>query len=334
MKIKLLILIMSCEDPFFLNEERLVMETWLKDVIDGKYKNIEYLFYRGNSNKDYLDENNVYHIRVEDDIKNTFKKTWCVFRYLSSNVFKDDTYYYVFRTNTSTYVNIPLLYEFIKSLNVKEDYNTLWCSELYSLSEVYAPFPLYLCGRGNGLLLSQFLVSTIVFKGYNLLYLNLTDDIGIGNVLNSCNMNIDLHNPDIYLNYIKSFKHGWYKSISVLTNNNHSLCQYHNENGDFNFLKQFITIQVKRYHEREKEESIYLELHEKMKGKVDTDIKNTVKEQYQYSKNPNIFIGSILGYISLNEWKLIDKRELFKIQVNNKSIDDENRGKQLNTVLL
>ena len=56
---KITILIMSCENEFFIHEEQLVRQTWLKDVIDGKYPNIDYLFYRGGSDKTYLDENNV-----------------------------------------------------------------------------------------------------------------------------------------------------------------------------------------------------------------------------------------------------------------------------------
>lgn len=324
---------MSCENEFFVHEEELARKTWLKDVIDGKYQDIEYLFYRGNSDKNYL-EDNVYHIRVEDDIKNTFKKTWCALSYVYDNYFskkEEDTYYYVFRTNTSTYVNIPLLREFVNSIN---DHKVLWCSELYSLSECYCPSPLQICGRGNGLLMSEYIVTTIIYNGYNLLYLGLSDDIAIGNVLNSTNMSKDFSKPGLYLDYIKSYKHGWYKCISTQARNNHSLCPYYNDNGDFEFLKQFITIQVKRYHEREKEEANYLEIHSLMKDKVDTDIENTVKSQYKYSENPNIFIGSILGYISYKEWLMIDKRKLFDIQIHNKSADDENRNKQLNTVFL
>ena len=326
---------MSCENEFFIHEEQLARQTWLKDVIDGKYPNIDYLFYRGGSDRTYLDENNVYHIHCEDDVKNTFKKTWCALTYVQNvhwnNLDNTEYYPYVFRTNTSTYVNVPLLEAFCNSLNVEEEYQTLWCSELYSLSEGFCPYPLMLFGRGNGLLMSSWVVSSLIWQGRNMLYLQYSDDISIGNILNSQHLD---HNKYWYLNYIKSYKHGWWKCISTNAYNNHTLCPYYNSNSDFNFLKQFITIQVKRYHEREKEESNYLELHELMKDKKDNDIYNTVLSQYNYSKDPNIFIGSILGYVSLKQWKLIDPNHLFDIQVHNKSGDDENRNKQLNTILL
>ena len=325
---------MSCENEFFIHEEQLARETWLKDIIDGKYPNINYLIYRGGSDKNYL-EGDVYHIHCEDDIKNTFKKTWCALNYVQKEIFDkldDDEYYpYVFRTNTSTYVNVPLLEAFVNSLNIEEEYQNLWCSELYSLSEGYCPYPLMLFGRGNGLLMSSWVVSRIIYEGRNMLYLQYSDDISIGNILNSKNLEYDKY---WYINYIKSFKHGWWKCISGNAYNNHTLCTYYNSNSDYEYLKQFITIQIKRYHEREREESNYYELHELMKNKKDNNILASVKDQYQYSKNPNIFIGSILGYITLEQWKMVDKKHLFDIQIHNKSSDDENRNKQLNMILL
>ena len=91
---------MSCENEFFIHEEQLVRQTWLKDVIDGKYPNIDYLFYRGGSDRTYLDENNVYHIHCEDDIKNKEKKK--IFR-------KGDT--------TSTKILKSIAEDVVKKLN-------------------------------------------------------------------------------------------------------------------------------------------------------------------------------------------------------------------------
>ena len=324
---------MSCEDGFFKHEEELVRKTWLHDVIAGKYPNIDYLFYRGASEKNYVDDDNVYHIKVEDDIKNTFKKTWCALNYVYHTMWrgKPGESHYVFRTNTSTYVNIPLLQAFVNSLDTTEESSTLWCGELYSLSEGYCPYPLMLFGRGNALLMSSFIVERLIFEGRSMLYLGYSDDISIGNILNSRNLE---HGELWYLDFIKSFCHGWYKCISGEARNNHTLCQYYNDSTDFNYLKNFITIQVKRYHEREKEEANYLELHELMSGKIDTEINDTVRRQYEYSKNPNVFIGSILGYVTLEQWKMINPHTLFNIQIHNKSSDDESRNKQLNMILL
>ena len=44
---KILIMVMSCNSPIFINQEKLIRETWLKDVIDGKYENIDYCIYHG-----------------------------------------------------------------------------------------------------------------------------------------------------------------------------------------------------------------------------------------------------------------------------------------------
>ena len=293
----------------------------IKDVIDRKYNNIDYCFYSGREDIEknkYNKEEHYLTLRCEDNIKNTFKKTYYAFN-VCNKLFKD--YDYIFRTNTSTYVNIELLNSFVEHI-AKLNKNILWCSELYSLSNSFCPYPLYLYGRGNGLLISKELIDIILKNGLGYLYLQKCDDWIIGNILNSYWIN---QGKD-YLDYIKSYKHGWFKCVPEEQPNNHKLCVYGNQNKDWIFLRQFITIQIKRYRERNLEEEHYKELHEVFVNNKYDSYDQTLayaNDNDQYAKNPSIFIGSIIGYTTYNEWKNCNKMQLYIYQVNHKASDDE-----------
>ena len=41
-KKKIVVLVMSCQDPFFKKEEVVCRDTWAKPILKGKYDNIEY----------------------------------------------------------------------------------------------------------------------------------------------------------------------------------------------------------------------------------------------------------------------------------------------------
>lgn len=321
---KILILVMSCKDKFFIEQEAYINNTWGKDIIEGKYPNISLMKYRGGEPNNYIN-NDVLYLHCEDDINNTFKKT-----YVALSILKDkfNDYDYIFRVNTSTYVNVPLLNAFVQSL---ENDKTLWCAELYSLSEAMTPFPLYLFGRGNALLISKFLVNVILSEGFSYLYFNMTDDNTIGNILNSYWM----RQGKVYLDYIKSFRHGWFRCIGTDIMTKNTICQWNNDNCDFDFMKNFLTIQIKRYWEREKENKNYIDLYDEcFKDSKDENVEEAVKMQYEYSKDPNVFIGSILGYIKYSEWLNVDKNQLYYLETHNKSCDDINRGKAQDLIIL
>ena len=323
---KILILVMSCKNDFFIEQEKYINSTWGKDIIDGKYPNIKLLKYHGGEENNQIN-NDTLALHCEDDINNTFKKTYFTFSVIQQLEGYND-YDYIFRVNTSTYVNVPLLNAFVQSL---EDDSILWCAELYSLSEAMTPFPLYLFGRGNALLLSRKLVNIIMSEGFSYLYFNMTDDNTIGNILNSYWMK----NNQNYLNHIKSFRHGWFRCIGSNVKTANKICQWNNENSDFNYMKTFVTIQIKRYWERDIENNNYIDLYnDSFKDNIDNDIEKSVKLQYEYSENPNVFIGSILGYIEYNYWNTLDKNKLYYLETHNKSSDDINRGKGQNLIIL
>ena len=316
---KILITVMSCNDDFFIKQEQIMKETWIKQL--EQFDNIDYIIYRGDPDiqkHKYDKEQHVLSLKCEDDLDNTYKKTYYAFK-LANKIYDYD---YIFRTNTSTYVNITLLNQFIQELSNDE---ILWSSDLYSLSNSFCPYPLYLYGRGNGMILSKKLINIILSEGISHLYLGKCDDWMIGNILNS----YWIKQGKDYLDYIKGYKHGWYKCVPEEQPNNHKLCVYGNRNRDWDFIKQFITIQIKRYRERHLENDQYKELNETFEQNQynELDLMEQIMSNIEYSKRPSVFIGSILGYTDYEDWKNCNKMELFNYQVKHKASDDEEFGK-------
>lgn len=300
---KILILVMSCNNEFFIAEEKAIKETWAKDIIDKKYENIDFLIYRGDNEKNiYEKKENLLLLNCEDDIQATFKKTYLTFK-LINKLFEYD---YIFRTNTSTYINVNLLNSFVQSL---EDDSIIYGGELYSLIECRCPAPLDIFARGSSVLYSKKIVDIITTNGIGYKYLELSDDWCIGNIVNSYHIS----NKENYLNYIKSYPHAWYKCIEQDYDNGNTICTYGNTNKDFSFLNKFISIQVKNYINRDNEIKSFYELDEVFKNNT-CDNENIIKYINKYSQNPNIFIGENLKYLSFNTWKKVYKVNLYEYE--------------------
>jgi glutaredoxin len=104
---------------------------------------------------------------------------------------------------------------------------------------------------------------------------------------------------------------------------------YGNKNRCWDFINQFITIQIKRYRERHLENDQYKELNETFEQNKynDNELQEVINSNIEYSKCPSVFIGSILGYTNYDDWKKCNKMELFNYQVKHKASDDEEFGK-------
>ena len=105
---KIVILIMGANTEIapgikFIDEFNIARNTWAKDYVD-------IIYYDGGEymKDEYDEENNILHLACEDDMDHVFKKTWMALKWLVDNK-KIDKGDWVFRTNTSTAVNIPVL---------------------------------------------------------------------------------------------------------------------------------------------------------------------------------------------------------------------------------
>ena len=300
---KILILVQSCNDDFFKKEIECIKETYASNLPS----NIDFIYYTGDNEKEELIDDYL-KLACYDDIYSTFRKTYCALRFLQLNNMHYD---YIVKTNTSTYINIKLLNKIINSI---EDDKKLYCTELYSLSDGCCPMPLALFARGNCIILSKYWQNIILNEGISFLYLNITDDKTIGNIHNS----FLIKTRQQYINNFVCFPHGWYKCIDNKdTANNHKLCKYGASLDDYS---NFLTVQIKNYIDRNLEIQYFKEVHSLFKN---DNVEKACIDAFEYSKNPSIFIGSILGYINLETWNKIDKTKLYQIEINNKAIDDK-----------
>lgn len=301
---KILVLVQSCNDELFEKEIECIKETYANNLPS----NIDFIYYTGDNDKEELVENCL-KLTCCDNIYSTFRKTYYALRFLQLNNIQYD---YIVRTNTSTYINIKLLNKIINSI---VDDKKLYCTELYSLSDGCCPMPLALYARGNCIIISKYWQNIILNEGISFLYLNIIDDKTIGNIHNS--FLIKTRQQYIINNFV-CFPHGWYKCINNQdAENNHKLCKYGASLDDYS---KFLTVQVKNYEDRNLEIKHFKEVHKLFKNE---NVKQACLEAFEYSKNPSVFIGSILGYIDLETWEKIDKNQLYQIEINNKAIDDK-----------
>ena len=281
---------MSCNQEHFINEERVCENTYLSRLPN----NIDYIIYRGGNNTEL--NGHILTVEAEDDLNNTYNKTYQAINYIVHNM----NYDYIFRTNTSTYVNIDLLNAFVQSL---PNDGVIWTSELFCDLQGDYRLPY---GRGNGLLIPFNELYILLKEGFALSFIknHLIDDSTIGCIYNSYR----IKNHDRFYDYIKSYKEGWYKA-TLQPYSNHQVCNMNNTCKDFDFLKQMITIQIRNWYDRSLEEKHFYEIDEVFKNNKDEDIDNTVKSQYNYSKNPDIFLGHTIGYKLFNQVFKIKKEE-------------------------
>lgn len=282
-------MIMSCNEEHFNEEEQVLRDTYLSILPE----NIDYIIYKGGYDEDrYDNETHTLYLNVNDDLDHTYHKTYKAFSYVNS-LFEYD---YIFRTNTSTYININLLNAFVQTLL---DTNTMWGGELmYDIGNNKCVTTIYL--RGNGLLMSKDIVNTIILYGWGYAQIDskLIDDGVLGCVFNNYHI---IHYSD-YMLYIKSFREGWYKAI-LNDYCYHQVCLMNNTDKDFNYLKTMMIIQIRNWYDRSQEIKHFKEIHEVFMNNTDEDIKMSIQMQYDYSKNPDVFIGAEYGFVTLDKIK-------------------------------
>lgn len=117
---KLLILSMSCNKQCFLGEEKLIKDTWAKDIISGKIENVDWYSYRASTDgKITIDtDNHVLFVPCGDKLFDTYYKTILALRYFCYNFDFD----WMLRTNTSTYVNVKSLVQCLDDLDEDDFY--------------------------------------------------------------------------------------------------------------------------------------------------------------------------------------------------------------------
>lgn len=374
-KPKIMFLLMSADIPFFKEQIEDCKRTWLSvldernpynelvtkyaDTVDWKYYDVSFnkkckLVHNENGenrialNEDAViqDEENEHHLQnVLFDDKWTFQKTYDALKYTVDNSEWD----YVVRTNTSTYINIPLLcYLLYKEFNDKniDSNNISYGTDLMSIHSLACPNNGDIYIRGNCLIMTRRQVEDIVLK-YGQLFSNglcaqsnnsLIDDVCLGCILNCYYNNFikkktaangkNIRNFD-YIEHIKCFPQMWYKCTEHPCNFNHTwsvdgFCQDFTENDEIvERYSSAVAVQVRSYYTNrgraETEHKHYFELHEKMllcvyskygDENVLISLYNIIKE---YQKNPDVWIQGNLPYMKQNILLgILSNEDLFK----------------------
>lgn len=171
---KLIILAMSCDLPFFVDEEQVVLETWAKDIIDGKYHDISFYFIRTSENERI--EGNYIYVNTPDTFFGTFEKNVRAFEMLNEH---NIDYDFILRTNLSTYINIPAVLNILNSYIIPQCLvKNFFGGEL--LTTVTGGRELYFF-RGNFMLFNKLQIKFIL-KNKNIKHTIETDDAIIGTI--------------------------------------------------------------------------------------------------------------------------------------------------------
>ena len=142
---KILILILSCNKPEFIKLEDCIRKTWVKEFLP-KYKNIQYYFYRSTNKKNIYIEDDVIYVPNDDSFTKTGSKMYEALKYLTE--VKKIDYDYFYRSNSSSFVNIPLLNKFISYLD-NDSY--IYTGNIYAA--FWSKFNFY--GGGESILLNK-----------------------------------------------------------------------------------------------------------------------------------------------------------------------------------
>ena len=240
---KILVLVMSCNEKHFVEQENVVRETWAKPILNGEVEGMDYWSYTSSCGKpSHIDyRNHVIYCNTGDGIYETYQKTIEAFKLI-----KDDTDFdfdFIYRTNTSCVLNYGLLRQFVETI---EDPEILYGGELYSIG-IPCPFKECLYLRGNSMIMSRYHFNALIDmdKYVEVPSTMFADDNVIGNVLNSLN----IMKLRFYTYYIRSYGFAWYKS-SVSKRYCNGASSWNNTNDGYEYLKNFIAIQVKSYDDR------------------------------------------------------------------------------------
>lgn len=155
---KILILAMSCNQDLFLQQEQNIKQLYAKDILNGKYENIDFWIYTGSKDEKYHINKKAHKLYVpcDDTLKGTYEKTYKTFNLLDKVGIEYD---YILRTNLSSYVNVELLNRMINENEL--DPQHVYCGAIYCAKNATGPYEYCFYGCGNALLLSKFWVDII-----------------------------------------------------------------------------------------------------------------------------------------------------------------------------
>ena len=161
---KIIILIITCKLEPYISLTDTIKNTWAYENFD----NIDIYYCYGDSEKLYVKNNEIYCPCIDNE-KNIGNKTLMSFEWLLNNKKFD----YIFRSNTSSYINQKKLLEFITDKPINNFYSGIIGYD--NEEKIYF-------ASGSGYFLSRDLVKLVV-DNKNVLDYNILDDVALGKFL-------------------------------------------------------------------------------------------------------------------------------------------------------
>ena len=148
---RILILLMSCGDPLYEEEERVCRETFLENVPEG----VEWYFYKGTGQEHPCsgidEETHTVWVDAPDTLNGTAEKTLRAIRAVLDDGKEFD---YLLKTNVSTYICMDRLMEVMSRVAEPErDFNIYGARFIVNSASLNVPFP-----RGHFILVSRTLL--------------------------------------------------------------------------------------------------------------------------------------------------------------------------------
>lgn len=200
---------MSCNQDFFIQQEKNIRELYVKDILEGEYENVDFWVYTASEDEKYHVNKRQHklYIPCNDSLEGTYDKTYKAFKLIEKLGLEYD---YILRTNLSTYINVKVLSNFINSDLIDDKH--IYCGSVYCAKNATGPYEFCYYGCGNALLLSKFWVNVITHNHvskyrYNNFVFNpdepyyKIDDNTIGLVINSYALYNEMDMFDIWRNF-------------------------------------------------------------------------------------------------------------------------------------
>lgn len=152
-KKRFIILLMSCNQPLYLEEEQACRDTFLKEAENA---GIPYWFYKGVSKEHpeagFDEETHTLYLDVPDGLGGTGKKTIAALESIL-----DQDFDYVIKTNVSTYLNIKNIVNGTKNWEGENDLNVYGGRFIINDASKKVPFP-----RGYFTVISKIMIESIL----------------------------------------------------------------------------------------------------------------------------------------------------------------------------
>ena len=218
MKPKIMVLVVSSDTYPSKRNKKIIQKTWVQNCPN----NINVFFYKSGL-ETFINKNNEIILKVGKSTRDISKKNLLAFEY----VLKNFEFEYLFRTTTTSYVNLKKLNDLV--VDKFTDFKELYCGKImktYDLEKNKQTFV-----SGAGILFSKSTIQNIV-NNKEKIDLELWDDVGIGKLLNELEINpVEGSRYDIKGNIF---------NLNVDLNQYHYRCRIDNHYGYPRFLEYYV----------------------------------------------------------------------------------------------